>query len=135
MKTENQTKANIRRVLVVDDDPDVRRVVSKALTETGYEVECAEDGEAAWQAIQNRAPELVITDQAMPKLQGTELLKRIREAQLNIPVIVLTGTLSVPLDCFFCDAMLLKPFSHHHIRTAVDKLVGDPSDRPRTQTA
>jgi diguanylate cyclase (GGDEF)-like protein len=82
-----------KRVLVVDDEPDIRDILKILLESEGFEVEEASDGEEALEKIQRRPPDLVITDYVMPRIDGEELCKRIKQDILlrHIPVIMLTG--------------------------------------------
>ena len=68
----------IRRVLVVDDDQVVRRIVGSTLERAGFVPVYAVDGDAGWRALQEQSVELVITDRSMPKATGLELIRRIR---------------------------------------------------------
>lgn len=88
-----------RRVLVVDDDSNLRRVMKMQLEEAGYEVAVAEDGEVAWRLLQNEPTQLVITDLRMPTT-GLELLRRVSEAELETTVIVVTafGTVETAVE-------------------------------------
>ena len=67
------------RILAVDDDRIIRRLYERVLTEVGYEVLLAEDGEDAWQKIAPFAPDLVISDVEMPRVDGYELCRRVKE--------------------------------------------------------
>src|SRR5689334_16852004 len=77
------------RVLVVDDEPQITRVLRTVLTSQGYQVRTAGEGEAALNNFSEWRPELVITDLYMPHMDGIELCKRIR-ASSNVPIIVLS---------------------------------------------
>jgi two-component system KDP operon response regulator KdpE len=77
------------RVLVVDDEPQITRVLRTVLTSHGYQVQTAAEGEAALNSFSEFRPELVITDLYMPHMDGIELCRRIR-AQSNVPIIVLS---------------------------------------------
>lgn len=77
------------RILVVDDEPQLRRVLLRSLTSKGYEVRVAGDGEFAMQTLHDWTPSLVITDLAMPNMGGLELCRRIREIS-DVPIIVLS---------------------------------------------
>lgn len=79
-----------QRVLVVDDDSSLRRVMKMQLEEAGYAVAVAEDGEVAWRMLDDHPPQLIITDLRMPTT-GLDLLRRITEAQLGTTVIVVTA--------------------------------------------
>jgi two-component system NtrC family response regulator/two-component system response regulator HydG len=81
-------------VLVVDDQPKPRRLLSVELEEAGFDVVEAADGEEAWRSFCASAPDAVVTDMAMPRCDGLELLRRIR-AQSDVPVIVFSGYGSV----------------------------------------
>jgi len=83
----------LHRILVVEDDGDIRRLNAEALKGSGYEVEVAADGAAAWEALQASRYDLLITDNAMPKLTGIELLKMVRSARMELPVIMATRVL------------------------------------------
>ncbi len=82
-----------RRVLVVDDEPDVVRVVSKRLVRLGCDVDSATDGEDALvRLIENPTGwDLVLTDQTMPRRTGEQLLVALRAAGVKVPVIVMSG--------------------------------------------
>src|SRR5881398_3746536 len=77
------------RVLVVDDEPQITRVLRTVLTSHGYQVRTAVEGESALSNFSDWHPELVITDLFMPHMDGLELCKRIR-AVSNVPIIVLS---------------------------------------------
>lgn len=80
------------RLLVVDDEKNLRIVVEKEMTRQGHYVECAEDGEAAWKLIETQDFDVVLCDINMPRLDGMSLLRRTRETCQNPPeVIMLTG--------------------------------------------
>ena len=77
------------RILVVDDEPQLTRVLLRGLTAKGYEVRVAGDGEFALQTFRDWPPALVITDLAMPNMGGLELCRRLRQVS-EIPIIVLS---------------------------------------------
>src|SRR5438132_3595186 len=78
-----------QRILVVDDEPQLTRVLRRSLTAKGYEVRVAGDGEFALQTFRDWPPALVITDLAMPTMGGLELCRRLREIS-DVPIIVLS---------------------------------------------
>src|SRR5712675_1500728 len=78
------------RVLVVDDEPQITRVLKTVLSSQGYEVRTAAEGESALSNFKEWSPELVITDLYMPHMDGVELCRRIREVSPNVPIIVLS---------------------------------------------
>jgi CheY-like chemotaxis protein len=103
------------RVLVAEDEPTIRRVTVRLLASSGYEAEGADDGEAAWTALNREPFDLLITDHCMPRLSGVELLKRLRSARMDLPVIMVSG--SMPTEelerhpWLRLDDRLLKPYS------------------------
>jgi two-component system response regulator AtoC len=84
------------KLLVVDDEKNLRLVVQKEMARQGHEVECAEDGEAAWGMLQNDEFDVVLCDINMPRLDGLGLLRRTRTLAPDPPeVIMLTGQATV----------------------------------------
>src|SRR5437762_4456128 len=77
------------RVLVVDDEPQITRVLRTVLSSQGYQVRVAAEGESALLSFNEWRPELVITDLYMPRMDGVELCRRIR-AVSSVPIIVLS---------------------------------------------
>jgi signal transduction histidine kinase len=92
--TALQGQGHGRRILVADDNADLRTYIARLLGERGYEVESVVDGEAALEAARTKRPDLLITDVMMPNLDGFALLRALRqESQLrDLPVIVLIRT-------------------------------------------
>ncbi|MDQ5847218.1 MAG: response regulator transcription factor [Acidobacteriota bacterium] len=78
-----------QRILVVDDERQITRVLSRGLTARGYDVHIAADGEGALQTFHDWHPDLVITDLSMPNLNGLELCRKLR-AFSEVPIIVLS---------------------------------------------
>ena len=83
------TATDKSRVLVVDDEPQITRVLKTVLSSHGYQVRTAAEGESALMTLDEWRPELVITDLYMPRMDGVELCRRIR-AVSSIPIIVLS---------------------------------------------
>ncbi len=78
-------------ILVVDDEPDITSLLDSLLTQEGYRVETASNGEEGIQHFRAMGPDLVITDIRMPVKSGLELLKTVREESNDVEVIILTG--------------------------------------------
>jgi len=78
-----------RRILVVDDEPQITRVLRTSLSSQRYDVRVANDGETALEIMKDWTPDLVITDLSMPNMDGLELCRRLR-ASMQIPIIVLS---------------------------------------------
>jgi CheY-like chemotaxis protein len=81
------------RILVVDDEEDVRGFLCSLLEDNGYEVEVAEDGNQAWRAIDKQRPDLILLDLMMPEQTGTGLYRKLHDHKSlrEIPVIVISG--------------------------------------------
>jgi len=76
-------------ILVVDDEPQITRVLRTALVAQGYEIRVANDGEMALEIMKDWSPHLLITDLSMPRIDGVELCRRVR-AVSQLPIIVLS---------------------------------------------
>lgn len=80
---------NETRILVVDDEPQITRVLRRSLSSKGYEVQVAEDGEEALEVFRKWNPDIVITDLFMPRMGGLELCRRIRKTS-QVPILILS---------------------------------------------
>jgi two-component system KDP operon response regulator KdpE len=121
------------RVLVVDDEPQITRVLRTVLTSQGYQVQTAAEGQSALTSFAEFRPELVITDLFMPHMDGLELCRRIR-AMSSVPIIVLSvkgeeRTKVEALDSG-ADDYVTKPFSIDElmarVRAALRRSGGEP---------
>jgi DNA-binding response OmpR family regulator len=112
------------RILVVEDDPDIRRLNAEVLASSGYAVDAAEDGAVAWEALQANHYDLVVTDYRMPRVTGGELIQKIYAAQIPVPVIVVSGE-THDLESFCQPAgVLLKPYGFHELLEIVKEVLG-----------
>jgi CheY-like chemotaxis protein len=89
---------SLNRILVVDDDSDVRELCMDVLTGSGCQVDTAEDGEAGWKLLEafgcnSDSYDLLITDNNMPNLSGLELILRLRAARFTLPIVLISGEL------------------------------------------
>ncbi len=82
-----------KRILICDDELHILRAAEFKFKRAGFDVVCANDGEEAWQQIEQSLPDILITDCQMPRLDGIGLVKRIREnpATADLPVVMLTA--------------------------------------------
>jgi DNA-binding response OmpR family regulator len=104
-----------RRILIVEDDVSLGKFLSRALKQKLFSVEVSLDGEAAWEALQNSIYDLVILDLNLPRMDGMELLRRVRLTQPALHLLVLTARnrtedLVLALEQG-ADDCLIKPFS------------------------
>ena len=88
MASKSEKKAHI---VVVDDEPAIRSALTELLEGDGYSVTPAEDGVAAVEAMAERPADVVVTDLQMPRMDGMQLLKKLRETAKDVPVIVVTS--------------------------------------------
>ena len=114
------------RILVADDENSIQRFVSACLREQGYEVMLASDGELALQAVEEVPPDLVILDIMMPKVDGFEICRRVREWS-QVPIIVLSARLDEQ-DRVRClrlgaDDYLVKPFGIDELIARVEAVL------------
>jgi two-component system KDP operon response regulator KdpE len=111
-----------RRILVVDDEMQIVRVLRTSLSAQGYDILSASDGEKALQAMKEWAPDLVITDLGMPHMDGLQLCKRIR-AHSQLPIIVLSvrGQEATKIEALDAgaDDYVTKPFSMNELLARV----------------
>jgi two-component system, OmpR family, response regulator MprA len=103
------------RILIVDDDPPVLRMLVRTLAAEGYETVAAPDGGAALAAAERSVPDLVVLDVAMPGLDGLQVCRRLRDKGVGVPVLLLTARDTVEdrvagLDAG-ADDYLVKPFA------------------------
>jgi two-component system, OmpR family, response regulator MprA len=114
-------------ILVVDDDPPIRRMLDRTLAAEGYRIETAGDGGEALAAVERSAPDLVVLDVAMPGLDGLAVCRRIRGKGLATPVLLLTardevGERVAGLDAG-ADDYLVKPFATEELLARVRALL------------
>lgn len=67
------------KVLIADDDKDILNILKKKVSEAGYEVTTALDGEEAWNKIKDESPDVILLDLTMPKMDGLDVLKNLRQ--------------------------------------------------------
>ena len=107
------------RILVADDDPDIRMSLSERLRWLGHDVVTAADGQAALAAVEAHALDLAFLDVSMPRLNGIEALKLIRKRWPNLPVVVVTayGTIRLAVEAMKEGAVdfMTKPFEQGQI--------------------
>jgi two-component system response regulator AtoC len=112
-------------VLVVDDDVAVARVMSALLEQAGHRVEVSSSGERALEILAERPFDVVVTDQAMPGMDGLELLARVHERWPEIPVVMVTahGTVQLAVEAMKrgCADFMVKPVDREQLLFVVQK--------------
>jgi DNA-binding response OmpR family regulator len=119
---QNQQNS-LQRILVVEESADIRQLNAEVLVDAGYQVDVAEDGVAAWAALELNRYDLLITGQFLPKVSGVELLKKLHTARLTLPVIMATNILPTwefaLHPCLQSVAMLRKPYTFEKLLSMV----------------
>ncbi len=123
---------NERRVLVIDDEEDIRELMRMLLVRAGHEVSTAPDGRAGLRAFHAAPPDLVVLDVAMPDLDGWQTLERIRDLS-DVPVLMLTAR-SGELEKVRglrggADDYVTKPFGRQELVARVEALLRRPRDQ------
>src|SRR5579872_5836907 len=114
-----------KQVLIVDDEPNLRKILSAQLSRDGYDVMTAEDGEAGLAALKEHHIDLVITDLKMPKVDGMSLLRAALKEEPELPIVMITahGTIDTAVEALKLGAFdyLTKPFDKDEVRQIVAK--------------
>ncbi len=117
------------RVLVADDDEDIRDLVSFKLSQAGFDVRAVDDGMAALAAIEESPPDVAVLDVMMPGLSGIDVLRRVRDDDRNrgVRVVLLTArSRDSDVDAGFAagaDDYLIKPFSPRELLHRVNTVL------------
>jgi nitrogen regulation protein NR(I) len=114
-----------KQVLIVDDEPNLRKILSAQLSRDGYDVLTAEDGEQGLAYLRDHHIDLVVTDLKMPKVDGMTLLRRALQEDPDRPVVMITahGTVDTAVEALKIGAFdyLTKPFDKDEVRQIVAK--------------
>lgn len=125
------------RILLIEDERRLSAVIKKGLTEDGFAVDCAFDGEEGLYMATNEPYDCVILDIMLPKMDGLAVCRNIRQKRIKIPILMLTARVSVEdkvtgLDTG-ADDYMVKPFSYLELRSRIHALLrrnaGDPDPK------
>ena len=115
------------RILIVDDEESLRRVIGRMLTADGYDVAMAADGEAAAQALVDGSFDVVLSDIDMPRMTGVQLLETVRQRDQDVPVVLMTGNpdLRTALQAVAHGALqyLIKPINTQELKALMERAV------------
>ena len=116
------------RILVIDDEPQVRRLIRQMLSRAGHEVAEAADGAEGLESIRVQAPDVIITDILMPNKEGIETIREVRREVPTLPILVISGNAGSTLymemaKMLGAHASLAKPFRSAELLRAVDELL------------
>ncbi len=117
----------MKKILVVDDEENIRLLYRDELTEEGYKVELAANGIEALAKIETFRPDLVTLDVKMPGIDGIEVLRRIREKNRSLPVVLLTafGEFRQDFNTWASDAYIVKSHDTAELKKTVGRLLGE----------
>lgn len=106
-------------ILAVDDDPAILEVLTELLRDEGYRVHCAEDGQMALDLAATEDPDVILSDVTMPRIDGVELVRRLRSRGQSVPVVLISArytAVDLPGVRF-----LTKPFDVDHLVAAIER--------------
>ena len=116
------------RVLVIDDEPDVVRLILKVLSGRGHVVSTARDGASALVRVEEERPDVILLDNDLPKIDGAEVCRRIKmdTATERIPIVMMTSSY---IDIYDVgaeggpDAFVVRPFAREVLANAIDRIL------------
>ncbi len=121
------------RMLVVDDQMGVRRLLFEAFSEEGYIVELAGSGQEALEKVRKMPPDIVLMDMKMPGMNGLEALREIKKFDNTVPVVMMTayGELEIVAEAMKLGVKeyVTKPFDINELRGLVKKTLGEVGNR------
>ena len=116
-----------KRILIADDEKNMRWVLGEALAAQGYEVSEAADGKSALASVDEQPPDLMVLDHKMPSPDGMEVLRRVRSKGAEFPIIMLTahGNVGTAVEAMKAGATeyLTKPFDLEELKVAIDRAI------------
>lgn len=124
-----------KRILVIDDEPDIRRVVEFRLKKQGYEVISAGDGKEGFNLAKQEKPDLIFLDLRLPKMSGEEVCLKLKsdEELKKIPVVFLTASqvkgVADKTKEYGAQGYLIKPFAPEDLFAAVEKHIKKEAGR------
>ena len=116
----------MKRILIVDDEENIRELYRVELSDEGYKVELAENGQQALLKFESFRPDLVTLDVIMPGMNGIEVLQRIREKNPSVPVLLLTafGDFRQDFTTWASDAYIVKSADVSELKETIRRLLG-----------
>jgi CheY-like chemotaxis protein len=129
LRSEAPRTGRPARILIAEDDPDMRELITALVEDLGLEVVAVPDGQAALDEVAARPPDLILSDLGMPRMGGVELCRRVKAdpATRSIPVVLITGIGEEYKGMGHevgADAFLGKPFTLADLRAKIHALLG-----------
>ncbi|UUZ97775.1 response regulator transcription factor [Paenibacillus sp. P25] len=126
-----------KKILVVDDEPSISMLIEFNLKLVGFEVQCVYDGEAVFQAIQQFRPDLIVLDLMLPKMDGIQVCRKLRDQNNLVPIIMLTAMQDLTdkiagLDNG-ADDYMTKPFSPQELISRIQAILRRIQTLPPTE--
>lgn len=123
----------MKRILVVDDEEAIRLLYHEELTDAGYQVELAANGEEALQKLGTGRPDLMTVDVRMPGMDGLELVARVRERHRELPIIICTAyDYRRDFGTWAGDAYVTKSSDLQELKAKVQELLGRRGEKTGT---
>ncbi len=125
-------------VLIADDHELVRHVLAQFVARRGYRVIEARDGQEAWQRVRLERPDVIVSDLQMPRCDGAELSRRIRNCPqtVDIPLLIITGSPdSLAARRVDCDAVLGKPITAEQLVEAIERVLDRSGEHEHSSAA
>jgi DNA-binding response OmpR family regulator len=114
-------------ILIIDDSEHVRSFLTDILAESGYQVIAAPDGEQGLEVLKREHPDCVLLDVILPGIDGLEVLRRIRETNLKIPVLMMTaedpGWVRMSCESYGANGFLSKVFDAENIVESIENVI------------
>lgn len=115
-----------RKILLIDDDQDLREMVAEALQEDGFDVTQAKNGERGIERLNDSDPDLIIVDLMMPKMDGFEFLSSVKSRNLKSPIVVFSGYIESETETIILEmgasAFVKKPLVYDELIGVIEKL-------------
>ena len=121
---------NTRKILIVDDETRIVEILDKFLSKEGFNVEKAYDGDEALEIVKKDSSiDLIVLDEKMPYMNGTVMCEEMEKLNIKIPVILLTGSLSMLKDKDFkrisYENVAIKPIRLSDLKKLIDRILGE----------